>query len=108
MSQFSSERALSSYTGLTPCEYSSGEHVRKGHISRQGKPVLRSILVQCAWTAIRYDKSLREVFDRIGKRAGAKRAIVAVARRLIGRIRACFRANTLYQSVSITPSLQTA
>lgn len=97
MSQFPSERALSSYTGLTPCEYSSGDHTRKGHISRQGKPVLRAILVQCAWTAIRYDRGLREVYERIGKRAGVKRAIVAVARRLIGRIRACFRTKTLYQ-----------
>lgn len=106
MSHFLSERALSSYTGLTPSEFSSGEHVRKGHISRQGKPVLRCILVQCAWTAIRYDKSLREIFERISRRAGAKRAIVAVARRLIGRIRACFRANTLYQIEPIVPVRQ--
>jgi len=39
MSQIASEGKLSSYTGLTPGEYSSGEHVRKGHISRQGKPI---------------------------------------------------------------------
>ncbi len=97
MSQFSSERTLSSYTGLTPSEYSSGEHVRRGHISRQGKPVLRSVLVQCSWVAIRYDRELREVFERISRRAGAKRAIVAVARRLIGRIRACFRKREAYQ-----------
>jgi len=98
MSQFSSERALFSYTGLTPCEYSSGEHVRKGHISRQGKPILRSLLVQCSWVAIRYDPGLREIFERIALRAGSKRAIVAVARRLIGRLRACFREGVLYET----------
>ncbi len=101
MSQFPSERDLFSYTGLTPSEYSSGEHTRKGHISRQGKPMLRSTLVQCAWVAIRYDENLKEVFERISKRAGAKRAIVAVARKLIGRIRACFRAGKLYQSQEV-------
>lgn len=101
MSQFPSERDLFSYTGLTPSEYSSGEHTRKGHISRQGKPILRSTLVQCAWVAIRYDESLKEVFERISKRAGAKRAIVAVARKLIGRIRACFRTGELYRTEEV-------
>lgn len=96
MSQFKSEKALFSYTGLTPAEYSSGEHVRKGHITGQGRSILRNILVQCAWTAIRFDNDLRETYERISSRAGVKRAIVAVARKLIGRIRACFRKGELY------------
>lgn len=96
MSQFASEGELSSYTGLTPSEYSSGEHIRRGHISRQGKPVLRSTLVQCSWVAIRHNPELRGIFDRISRKAGKKRAIVAVARRLIGRIRACFRKGETY------------
>lgn len=108
MSQFSSERALSSYTGLTPSEYSSGEHIRRGHISRQGKPILRSVLVQCSWTAIRYDRELREVYERISRRSGAKRAIIAVARRLIGRIRACFRKREIYQLKPIEEIRQAA
>lgn len=48
--------------------------------------------------AIRYDKKLQEVYERIAARSGAKRAIVAVARRLIGYIRACFRTGELYRS----------
>ncbi|MEM7175091.1 MAG: IS110 family transposase [Chlamydiota bacterium] len=98
MSRFSSERDLFSYTGLTPSEHSSGEHRRQGHISRQGKPILRKILVQCSWIAIRYDKNLAEIYQKIAYRAGAKRAIVAIARRLIGRLRACFKKNELYVS----------
>lgn len=97
MSQFSSEGQLFSYVGLTPSEYSSGENTRKGHITKQGKPILRTVLVQCSWTAIRYDKSLRAVYERIAHRSGIKRAIVAVARRFIGRIRACFRTGELYR-----------
>lgn len=109
MSQFSSEEGLFSYTGLTPSEYSSGEHTRKGHISRQGKSILRSILVQCSWVAIRYDQSFRDIFERIAKRAGAKRAIVAIARRLIGRIRACFRKGEKYREpISIKKAQQAA
>jgi transposase len=97
MSQFSNERKLFSYIGVTPSEYSSGEHVRQGHISRQGKSVLRRVLVQSAWVAIRYDYSLFQVYDRIAQKGGKKKAIVAVARRLIGHIRSCFRTGQLYR-----------
>lgn len=90
MSQFSHEKKLFSYTGLTPSEHSSGEHRWLGHISRQGSALLRKVLIQAAWRAIEKDKHLREAFERISKRAGKKRAIVACARKLIGRIRACF------------------
>ena len=34
LSQFANERQLFSYTGLTPSEFSSGDTVRKGHITR--------------------------------------------------------------------------
>lgn len=104
LSRFPSERDLFSYTGLTPSEYSSGEHRRQGHISRQGKPILRKILIQCGWVAIAYDENLAKIYQRIANRSGGKRAIVAIARRLIGRLRACFRKNELYCS----PVLETA
>jgi transposase len=98
MSYFDNERQLFSYTGLTPSEHSSGGHIRKGHISRQGKTVIRRILVLAAWKAIQHDTQLRAVYNRISVRAGGKKAIVAVARRLIGHIRACFRKKCLYRA----------
>jgi len=97
MRRFSNEKKLYSYTGLTPCEYSSGEHVRRGHISRQGKPIVRKVLVQAAWVAIKIDPSLKMIYERISNKAGAKRAIIAIARQLIGRIKSCFASGTLYQ-----------
>lgn len=96
MRQFRNEKKLFSYTGLTPSEHSSGEHVHQGHISRQGRSVLRKILVEASWVAITKDPSLREVYDRLSHRGG-KRAIVGVARRLIGRIRSCLLNGILYE-----------
>lgn len=100
MSQFKNERQLFCYTGFTPTEHSSGEHVRQGHISRQGKSIFRKLLIQSAWVAIRKDSALREIFDRISIKAGSKRAIVAIARRLIGKIRACIKTGCLYEFFS--------
>jgi hypothetical protein len=55
------------------------------------------MLVQAAWKAVGKDKALREFFDRIAVRCGKKRAIVTVAWKLIGRIRAAFIAQGKYE-----------
>lgn len=96
MTQFSNEDKLFNYIGLTPREYSSGEHTRQGHITKHGKPIIRRILVEASWVAIRKDPSLTAIFDKLVRRAGKKRAIVAIARILIGRIRSCIKEKRLY------------
>ncbi|MFN0065932.1 MAG: hypothetical protein ACKVOH_06825 [Chlamydiales bacterium] len=58
---------------------------------------MRKILVQAAWRAIRCDSSLEEIFRRLSVKIGKKKAIIGVARRLMGRIHACFRTGELYQ-----------
>lgn len=95
--RFHNERELFRFTGLTSTEHSSGESVRRGHISRQGAARIRALLVEAAWQAVRVDPALRLAFERLAARCGKKRAIVAMARKLIGRIRACFKAGTLYE-----------
>jgi transposase len=96
--QFSNEQKLFSYAGLTPREHTSGEHHRQGHITKQGKPILRKMLVQAAWRAIRVDESLAAIFNRIkgSKKGKSKIAIVAIARILLGRARTCIKENRLY------------
>lgn len=96
LSHFNNERQLSSYTGLTPSEHSSGENIRQGNITRHGKPILRKILTQIAWRAIKIDKELGEIFERISKKAGKNKAILAIARKIICRLRACFKKGELY------------
>ena len=96
MTRFANERALFSYPGLTPSEDSSGASVRRGPMSRQGSSRVRHVLVDIAWRAMPRDAVLTELFARIAATRGKKRAIVAMARRLTGRIRACFRQGTTY------------
>jgi transposase len=97
MSQFQNERQLFSFTGLTPSEHSSGEIIRRGHISRQGNSRVRGILIEIAWRAISKDQALAKFFERLFPRTGKTKAIVAVARKLIGRIRAAFLKGENYQ-----------
>ena len=95
--RFRNERELFSYTGLTPSEYSSGDRVHKGRITRCGSSKIRWILTEAAWLCIRKDEAMREVYERIKQKRGSKKAIIAVARKLIGRIRSCFVQGCEYQ-----------
>jgi hypothetical protein len=97
MSQFPNERALFSFTGLTPSEYSTGGHICRGHISRQGSTRLRHMLVEAAWKAVRKDPGMKEYYTKLSERTGKRRAIVAVARKLAGRIRAALRKEEHYK-----------
>jgi transposase len=98
MSQFKSERDLYSFVGLTPSEHSSGEgHTKRGRITKQGSGLIRGMLVEAAWMAKDKDPDLEKIYERLKVTRGGKRAIVAVARRLVGRIRACLRQQKNYE-----------
>lgn len=95
--RFKNAKALYQYTGLTPSEYSSGDSIHKGEIDRQGPARIRHTLIEVTWKAIEKDMALMECFNRIAGRRGKKKAIVAIARKLVGRIRACFISNSTYE-----------
>jgi len=101
VSRFSRADKLSAYVGLTPSQYSSGERVRFGHITRGGKPNLRGMLVESAWIAIRKDRHFFETYQRIKQRAGGKRAIVGIARRLLVCIRAVLLKEQSYRLIPL-------
>lgn len=94
--RFRTADQLAAYVGLTPSQFSSGEHVRMGRITRIGKAHLRGVLIEAAWVFIRKDADMRRTYERIRARAGAKRAIVAVARRLLIRARSMIIHRTKY------------
>lgn len=78
---------LAAYVGLTPSQYSSADKVRMGRITCMGKNTLRAMLVQASWALIRKDGVMREKYERLKAGSGAKRAIVAIARTLLIRMR---------------------
>ena len=80
--RFRSARQVGSYAGLTARVRQSGDHCYRGSITREGSPWLRWILVEAAMHAVREDPPLKNFYQRIRKRSGAKKARVAVARKL--------------------------
>jgi transposase len=90
LSRFTRANSIASFVGLTCAEYSTGDTVRRGRITGQGSRHIRSWLIESAWVSIRKDPALLEKFRRVWRNSGSKKkAIVAVARMLITRLRTC-------------------
>jgi len=89
LTRFPSGRHFASYVGLTSSEHSTGETVHRGHITGQGSGKVRGWLIQCAWRAVKLDPVLLDKYLRVWRNSGSKKkAIVAVARKLVVRMRA--------------------
>ena len=80
--RFPSAKHLASYIGLTPRIRASADHVRTGHITKEGHRLLRWVLVLAATQAARRPGPLRAWVRALQQRKGRKTARVALARRL--------------------------
>ena len=94
--RFKTSEEIASYIGLTPSEYSTGEHVHQGRITRCGNTRVRTALIESSWILVSRDPFMRLKYMKLKSMKGAKRAIVAIARKLIIRIRSMLLHNTLY------------
>lgn len=83
--RFRHSASVGAYIGLTPRRYASGEIDRMGRISRCGDALIRSYLYEAAnvmLTRSRGDNPLRSWGSKLAKRAGFKKARVALARKM--------------------------
>jgi transposase len=78
--RFHKASQVSGYIGMVPKAFDSGESERRGHITRQGSGLVRSLLVEVAWAGLRHNTWMRQTYQRLsgGKKARKKIAIVAV------------------------------
>jgi len=81
-SRFADGKALASYVGMIPSEYSSGGRQRLGGLSKQGNPLLRFLWCEAALHAVRRDPGLTRFYRRKLIQKGVGKARVAAARKL--------------------------
>lgn len=93
--RFRKASQVSGYIGMVPKALDSGETERRGHITRQGSRLVRSLLVEVAWAGLRHNAWVRQTYQRLsgGKKARKKIAIVAVGRKLLVKCWAMLRDN---------------
>jgi len=95
VARFGNAKEVRAYVGLVPREWSSGEQRLRGRITKAGHGRLRTLLVEAAWSILRYEheatRPLRDWALRIAARRGKRIAAVALARKLAGILYAMWR-----------------
>ena len=84
-SKFKHYKQLIAYVGLAPRVYQSGTSVRgKGHICKMGKSQIRKLLYMCSWTAKYYNKTCKEMYERLKVKGKPEKVIkIAIANKLL-------------------------
>ena len=86
--RFNNRRQIGCFGGLVPQEYSTGAHQRLGSITKVGSPRIRRLSVEMAWRLVRFQPNYGPIVQWAEalcspNKALKKKAIVAVARRLL-------------------------
>lgn len=72
-------KRIGAYFGLVPCQDQSAATNRLGHITREGAPVVRQMLVEATWQAVRRSPTVRAYFERIQRHDPGRKKIALVA-----------------------------
>ena len=94
--RFENAKQVGNYVGFTPRRYQSSDVDIYGKISKQGNKILRTLLIEISWTALRYNPWARDMYNRLlrGDKKRKKAAIVALARKILVRCWAMMRDQT--------------
>lgn len=98
LGRFRSYRNLASYAGLVPSLDASGGKERRGRITKQGSPYLRTALIEAAQAIARMKNRRLNIFfrKRIVK-SGYQKAIVATAHKLLQYVFYVWKNQTAYR-----------
>ena len=80
--RFACGKQIGSYLGLIPCEDSSANRQRLGHITKQGSSLVPFLLAESAQAVVRWDSDWRRRYAHLSMRRDRRIAKVAMARRL--------------------------
>jgi transposase len=81
--RFRSQKKVSAFAGLSPGQRESAGRSKELGITKEGSRLLRWALVEAAWRLVRLSKRWKRIYEDLAARRGKKKAIVAVARRLL-------------------------
>ena len=102
--RFRSQKKVCAYAGLVPGQRESAGRTRELGITKEGSKLMRWVLVQAAWRLVNKTARWGRIFEALRKRRGKKKAIVAVARRLLCVMASMLQSGRGYQPAMVEPS----
>ncbi|MBS7622436.1 IS110 family transposase [Candidatus Bathyarchaeota archaeon] len=95
-------KKLVSLAGLAPSLHQSGSVECHGSITKQGSRTLRWIIVEAARVAVNHDERMRNYYERVKHRRGDRKAIIAVANKMLETIWFMLTRREPYESRNVT------
>lgn len=83
VTRFAHAKELVGYSGLGAGVHDSGQTHHTGHITKEGRKELRTVLVEAMWRAVECSDYWRIEFERLTRRMPPAKAIVALARKML-------------------------
>jgi transposase len=77
--RFRDAKAVGRYFGLVPSQDQSGDRNRLGHITREGPAVVRQLVAEATWQAVRRSPTVRAYFERVRRDDPQRKKIAPVA-----------------------------
>lgn len=108
MSIWKDDAALASWAGLSPAKNASGGK-KKSTRTGNGGHYLKPLLVQCAFAAVKSTKKdpyFHNKYEPLKKRRSAKKAIIAIARKMLVAIYHMIRDDTDFKPVDYNETLR--
>lgn len=96
--RFTSLKDATAYAGLVPGRRESDGKGKDLGITKKGSRLLRWAMVEAAWMAVANSPRWRGVYEALKKRRQAKRAIIAVARRLLAVLVSMLKSGVTYRA----------
>ncbi len=81
--RFNAQKQVVAYAGLSPGQRESAGKSHELHLEKNGSKLLRWAMVEAAWRLVRHSPRWKGIYEKLKARVKAKKAIVAVARRLL-------------------------
>lgn len=102
--RFENAKQLCSYAGITPIIRESGTSVRgRSRISKMGNQKLRNLLFLCSFSACKYNKACRELYERIVAKGKSKKlALIAVCNKLLKQAFAIAKSGRPYDEAFVS------
>ena len=84
---------------MAPSLHQSGDVEYHGNITKQGSTMLRWIMVESARVASVFDPRMKAFYERVARRRGDQKAVVAVANKMLKIIWFMLTRKEAYESV---------
>ena len=96
--RFHSAKQLAAYCGLVPRVYQSGQRDAARKITKEGQAALRGYLIESVFAMMRtsFDFPLKRKYEEFRERMGARKAAVAIARKLVTMMYAMLKHGTIF------------